>query len=160
MQFLVIGDTHGDTSLIKFLLKKYAKSVQAVFHMGDHDWDLLQFAPETEQPLIAVAGNCDDGTLSPFERTITVEGKRVLMLHGNRVGVNASLTRLRQHAQKKEAGICLYGHTHSSAAFTRENILYMNPGSLYEPRDGSPPSYGLLTIDEKTGEASGEIIFL
>ena len=160
MEILVISDSHGKPGVIVPLLKEYKNRVRAVLHAGDHDLDLLHCKDETSLQLEAVAGNTDDGSHAPREKVLTFGGKTIFMTHGNKHISNGDITRLVAGAQAVKADICLYGHTHVSAVFEEQGIFFMNPGSLKEPRDDNGPSYGLLTICEKTGAVSGEIIFL
>jgi hypothetical protein len=160
MQYLVISDTHGDTAALRSILDEKAGAVEAVLHLGDNDWDLLRYAQAYDVQMIAVAGNCDDTSRSPRERTLTLGGKRVLMLHGNTQMFNVGFGRLVNRAREHNAEICLFGHTHRSAVFSEGPVFFMNPGSPSEPRDGNKPSYGLLTVCDTTGVVSGEIFFL
>jgi len=159
VKILLLSDTHGECDpLLRTLLQQYADRVQAILHLGDHDYDLLQFAEGLNIPCYTVAGNCDDASLSPRERTIELGGRRIFMAHGNTYHVNTSLARVQVRALACQADICLYGHTHRSYVQQEAGLLVMNPGSLSEPRDNKPPAYGLLTItDEKI---AGEIIHL
>jgi hypothetical protein len=160
MNILVISDSHGDNVRIKLLLEKYAGKIQAVLHLGDHDRDLLRHTNDTPVPLLAVAGNMDDTVFSPRERVLVFGNCSVFMTHGHIYHLNNGIERLSAQTREKSATVCLYGHTHVSAVFTEDGIFFMNPGSLTKPRDENPPGYGLLTIDDKTGAVSGEIVFL
>jgi len=158
LAWLIISDTHEKTDNLAVLLKRYAYQVQGVLHLGDHDYDLLQFADTYALPLYTVAGNCDDESLSPRERVVTLGGHRVFMAHGDRYNVGMGTNRILQRARAQEAVVCLYGHTHISACEETDGILLMNPGSLTEPRDDNPPAYGLLTLDADTQTFSGRIM--
>ncbi|MCL2603294.1 MAG: metallophosphoesterase [Defluviitaleaceae bacterium] len=160
MKILVISDSHGEDARIKALLAYYTGKVRAVIHLGDNDRDLLKYQDETELPLYTVAGNCDDTVFSPRERLLTFGKCKILLTHGNKHHLNSGFISLYNHARAQQASACLYGHTHIAAIFTEGDIFFMNPGSIAEPRDHMPPSYGLLTIDDATGEVSGEIIRL
>jgi hypothetical protein len=160
MQILVISDSHGETAQIKKLLEQYADTAQAVLHLGDRDSDLLQLAAQTNLSVYTVAGNCDDGASSPRERSCEFNRRRVFMAHGNKLNINFGVERLVYRAREVSAAVCLYGHTHRSEIFTKDNIFFMNPGSITEPRDHKAPSYGLLYIDDENGNISGEIIHL
>ena len=48
--------------------------------------------------------------------------------------------------------IVLTGHTHYRMARRDKNTLWLNPGSLGQPRDGKGFSHAVLCLDEKTGE--------
>ena len=52
--------------------------------------------------------------------------------------------------------VALYGHTHIRRTDIVDGIYVMNPGSLDSPRDGSPKSFGVLTVDE-SGSVEMEI---
>jgi len=160
MEILVISDTHGNTGVILPLLEQYQNRVSAVLHTGDHDLDLLQLKDRTTLHLETVAGNTDDGVRSPREKIVKLGGKNIFMTHGSNQNVNSNNKQLIHHALERKADICLFGHTHVSTIFEEHGIFFMNPGSLNEPRDYNPPSYGLLTINEETGAVSGEIIFI
>ena len=163
MQILVISDSHGRYESIPLLLDRYTGKVQTVVHLGDNAVDLLQF--HSEYPaltLVAVAGNCDFPGLAPTERILTLGEpvpRRILLIHGHIHNVKMNLDRLMYYAQEKEVDACLFGHSHIPAVFSHGPILFMNPGSVSEPRGMSKAGYGLITIDGK-GEITGEVINL
>ena len=157
ISFLITSDTHEDTTRLEALLKHYDSQVQGVFHLGDHDYDLLQYEGYSV-PFYTVAGNCDDGILSPRERVVTIGGRRIFMAHGDRFNVGSQTDRLLACAQQHQAAVCLFGHTHIPTCATVGGILLMNPGSLTSPRDNGNPSYGLLTLNTESNTFSGEII--
>jgi len=159
-KILIISDTHNKTKHLATLLARYAQEIQGVFHLGDHDYDLLQFADTYALPLYTVAGNCDDESLSPRERVVTLGEKRVFMAHGDRYNVGSSNLRLLARARAFNADVCLYGHTHIAFCDVVDGILVMNPGSLTSPRDNKPPAYGLLTLDMATQTFNGRILHI
>ena len=170
MQVLVISDSHGDSAIVRQLLEKYKHRVQTVVHLGDNVKDLLQF--DADYPAInfvVVAGNCDYYAHVPKDRMLTLGGRRVLLLHGHTLDVKSGLDRLMFYAQEKGADACLFGHSHMPFMHRREPVfsyedekppgcLFMNPGSVSEPRGGSKAGYGLLSIDK--GNITGELIEL
>ena len=160
MKILVTSDSHDESDVLQTLLEEYAATVHLVIHLGDHDRDLLRLAPITDLPLLTVSGNTDDEMRSPRERVCTFFKKKFFLTHGHIYNINAGVDALARKALEEEARVCLYGHTHVANTFNRHGILFMNPGSLSDPRDDNPPSYGLLTIDEKSGEIAGEIKYL
>ena len=160
MQILVVSDSHEEVDILRALLDEYAAMVQLVIHLGDHDRDLLRLAPITALPLLTISGNTDDLLRSPRERVCSFKSKKFLLTHGHIYNINAGIDLLVHKALEVEAKICLYGHTHIATTFTKHGIFFMNPGSITEPRDDNPPSYGLLKIDEATGEISGDILYI
>jgi len=158
MQILVISDSHGDAAPVKNLLDQYAGKVKTVVHLGDNVKDILKFEHLYPQlNIVAVAGNCDYSTTTPRERTLTLAGKRILLMHGHSHNVKMSYDRLIYYSLEKDVDACLFGHTHMPVIFTMDNyyqgeVFFMNPGSLCEPRGQSRASYGILTItDHITG---------
>jgi len=166
---LVISDSHGDSSIVRLLLNRYAQWAQMVVHLGDNIKDLLQY--ELEYPAItftAVPGNCDYYGGLPNERILTVgvgnaKKRRLLLLHGHTLNVKSGYNRLMYYAQEKEVDACLFGHTHTPLVHTEpvfsceKEILFMNPGSISQPRGGSRASYGIVLINND-GSITGEVI--
>jgi len=174
MKVLVISDSHGDSGVVRMLLDRYKHTVQTVIHLGDNVKDLMQF--DLDYPVInfvAVTGNCDYYGSVPNERMLTIGDavkRRVLLLHGHTLNVKSSYDRLMYFAQEKGADACLFGHSHMPFMHVHEPVLlsgdeiprsclFMNPGSVSEPRGGSKAGYGILTIDSE-GNIRGEVLEL
>lgn len=52
-----------------------------------------------------------------------------------------------------EGDVFVYGHTHHPVSTTVNDVLFVNPGSVGQPRDGDPrASYALLDIEERACE--------
>ena len=84
---------------------------------------------------------------APLTQTIDLmPGHRVFATHGHRYRVNSTLDYLEQAALEEGCDIALYGHTHVSQCTYENGIYVMNPGSASCPRDGNPPSYGILDV--------------
>ena len=140
----------------------------AMLFLGDglRDWYRL-----TEQercrdiPAYAVAGNCDASLVFPPDdpevRTVILEGRRIVMMHGQTHDVRYRPDRAVRYAAEQGADVLLYGHTHipyermltagavikGDGEFVLEKpLLVANPGSIGSPRDGSAHSFGVLTI--------------
>ena len=161
MDILVLSDTHGARRAILGVLEQINFRPVAILFLGDCVRD-LEVLDDDERyrdiPRYAVAGNCDASivfpTLEPTERTLCLGGCRIVMMHGHTRGVKSSLVSALYYASEQEADVLLYGHTHVpdertiGAEQTRcgKSILVANPGSLGQPRDGSRPSFGVLTV--------------
>jgi len=176
MKVLVVSDSHGDSGIIRSLLNRYCNLVQTVIHLGDNAKDLLQFEADYAINFVAVAGNCDFYGNLPGERILTIGDackRRVLLLHGHKFNVKSGYDRLMYYAQEKEVDACLFGHSHMPFAYVHEPVFYsnhsnetkprrlvfMNPGSVSEPRGGTKAGYGILSIDSK-GNITGELLEL
>ena len=57
---------------------------------------------------------------------------------------------LQDEAERRCVRIACFGHTHVPFCKEINGIIYVNPGSLSQPRqEGRKPSYALLEIDEE-----------
>lgn len=152
MRFLVISDTHRHLEKATDLIVRLHEEIDGVWHLGDnyHDFELLsnRFALPFRLAFQGVPGNCDAAAAAPARRVIPVEGHRVFMTHGHVYGVSASYYgSLNKMARSAHADVVLFGHTHVPLLLREEGILYLNPGSLSEPRGGSKTSYAILTLE-------------
>ncbi len=145
---LVLADTHGHKARIAIVLRRFADT-DMIIHLGDYSRDAELIRSLTDKPVYAVRGNCDFSSEMEAELLLTIEGVRLLAVHGHRQNVKSSLLNLGLYALEAEANVALFGHTHMPAEQYYQNILLYNPGSLGEPR-GMRPSVGLLTLDQGT----------
>lgn len=162
MKLLVLSDSHGRASNISAALERQTVRPEAILFLGDGLSD-LRHVELGDIPLISVRGNCDvfnfdGGELPPRELVINLDGRNILMLHGNTRGVECGLDRAIMRAAEVDAEVLLYGHTHVKhrdfiPAGTRRGLvtiaqdLYIfNPGSIGAPRDGGEPSFGVVDL--------------
>ncbi|MCB5954285.1 metallophosphoesterase [Enterococcus sp. CWB-B31] len=132
MRYLVVSDNHGDRDILVQLVKQYKGKVDAFFHCGDseldtsdHLWDYFT---------AAVKGNCDYDLGFP-ETAIKNIGEDVIFLtHGHLSNVRFGLTQLALQAEEAGANIALFGHTHEIGCEMHQGILFLNPGSIRQPR--------------------------
>lgn len=128
MKILVLSDSHYHN-----LDSLSMDSFDAVCHCGDYGF--------SKNDLIAhhghyVRGNCD--LEGPKHLLFQINSKKIWITHGDLENVKHTLDRLVYKAQELECDICLFGHTHQSACFIEEGILFLNPGSY-------PNSYAVIT---------------
>lgn len=140
----VVSDSHMmlDNRLRSAADALKARGVSRLIHLGDGamDWDRLSVMLGV--PLTAVAGNCDGSMVGMAqEAVITVEGTKLLLCHGHRLGVKFGLIRLKLRAEELGCQVGLFGHTHEQTEVWNEGILLLNPGAL---RDGR---FAVLTVD-------------
>lgn len=128
-RWLVISDNHGDREILQRLRQQLQPD--AVFHCGDSE---MAADDSWFQDVYAVQGNMDfdDG----FPRVVTprVDGCQVLLTHGHHDHVNWDLTQLKLRADAAQAEVVFYGHTHQLAAEMGGGHLFVNPGSISQPR--------------------------
>jgi uncharacterized protein len=131
MKILVISDTHENYTLA-FHAIDMVSPVDAVIHLGDCSTDAEQLSHVLDIPLIRVAGNCDLSSDVPREIIWECEGKRLLLLHGDRYNVKSGLSRLEKRAAEVGVDAVLYGHTHIATISTLSGMLFVNPGTLIQ----------------------------
>lgn len=140
MTVCVLSDTHGDLRPLK-QLKNVIGSPDAVFHLGDTCRDAREAGRFFGCPVYAVKGNCDRGEDEETEKCFMLKGKRFYLLHGHTAG---SMLSLFYKGRAAGADMVLSGHTHVRSLEYRDGIALLNPGSLSEPRCGSPAGLALL----------------
>ena len=140
MRILVLSDSHGRLSPIEEAVE--AVRPQRIFHLGD-GWDdardLHRHYPDI--PLHQVRGNCDYRPGEPEEETLVLEGLRLYLCHGHRLGVKTSLLQAGYLAEERGLDCFLFGHTHRPLCQQLEDGLWMlNPGT-------ARTTYGVIELD-------------
>lgn len=140
-----MSDTHGVKAKIAAAVRRFA-GADVICHLGDYSRDADYIRTLTDKPVYSVRGNCDVGSADEAELMLSVEGVKILMVHGHKQNVKSSLLSLGLYALGKEADVALFGHTHIPAERMYQTVRLYNPGSLGEPR-GNPWTVGLMTVD-------------
>ncbi len=123
MKILITADIHGNLKLLDKIKETYDIHIDAGdIVIPEHILDV--------KGIISVRGNCDYYSNLPMERILTYDDKTFLVLHGHNFDVKYGLERLINYAKLKRVDYCIYGHTHIQSAFTKDNITFINPGTL------------------------------
>lgn len=146
MKILVVSDTHGKTDGVIQFIKAHHQEIDAIWHLGDHYKDAVKIAHKTGIPLHGVKGNCDLSAQAPEDLIVEAAGYRILLTHGHVYGVKHSMLRLFLKAQEDKLDMVCFGHTHVAIQTQENGIVLFNPGSASEPRLGSYPSVGMVTL--------------
>ena len=149
MRLLVFSDSHGKWDRMKEIMER--SEFDAVLFLGDglRDFDRISADYNGKALLISVKGNCDSYDGTPDERILTLDGVKILMLHGHTRGVKHGLETLEAYGRVVGADLLLYGHTHVPFAryvseYDRPYYVF-NPGSVGAHRyDGA--SYGFIEL--------------
>lgn len=138
MRILVTSDIHGASELLGLVRKieKYDIHIDA----GDSNLSLTDLSV---RQIISVKGNTDFFTNLPPMRILENELGKILITHGHNYHVKMSLTNLFEAGKHQQANYVVYGHTHEQRLDIKENIYYLNPGSLRYSRQ-----YAIITNDE------------
>jgi putative phosphoesterase len=152
MRIGVVADTHCPEFLDELPpgLLDGLRGVDLILHAGDVGGPSTLARLREVAPVEAVRGDHDGGmTELPLCREVTVEGRRVVVVHGNRsrlieepatlvgtlslgtlwvaAGLPAHLERLHP-----DADVILYGHTHQARVEDIGGTLVFNPGAVYQ----------------------------
>ncbi|HXI95123.1 MAG TPA: metallophosphoesterase family protein [Candidatus Acidoferrum sp.] len=148
----VVADTHCPEFLERLpdRLFEVLDGVDLVLHAGDINSDLTLAALGRLARVEAVKGD-HDGSLAnlPASREVTVEGKRIVVVHGQRsrwieepstllwtlsLGYFRPNRGLQRALRRRfpQADAIVYGHTHRSQAATIKGVLLFNPGGVHQ----------------------------
>jgi uncharacterized protein len=147
----VISDTHG---LIRSEALESLRGADHILHAGDIG--SLSVLEELRRlaPVTAILGNVDrrEGWGCDLQETAALEigGIFIYILH--------NLKELNLDPRAAGFAAVIHGHSHQPRQESRDEILYLNPGSAGPRRFRLPIALGFLTIENKA--ISGEIIEL
>lgn len=132
MRIAVCSDSHnGQMHLERFALLCEREAVDRIFFLGDVVEDARWLRRRLPLiPIDLVAGNCDFMSHEAREARVTIEGKRFLLVHGDKFGVKYGYTNLSYYAEENRMDAALFGHTHTSYAAYVGGALLINPGAL------------------------------
>lgn len=128
---IVMSDSHGDRAIVEEIRDRYLGKVDAIFHNGDSE---LRPDDAVWEGIQVVGGNMD--FYPGYRPTLVTElgHTRIAQTHGHLYNINFDFQKLDFWAQEKEADICLYGHLHVPNAWLEGKTLFLNPGSISQPR--------------------------
>lgn len=155
MKYLVVSDNHGDRKILVDLFARYQGKVDYIFHCGDSE---LPGDDELWQQAYVVTGNCDYDPKYKKSQLVDTGMDHVYFTHGHISDVRFGITRLGLEAQAVDANIVLFGHTHQIGCEKVGKRLFLNPGSISQPRgpiqvksyaiiDSTPDAYSVQYYD-------------
>ena len=148
----VVADTHCPEFIDRLpdRMLELLSGVQLILHAGDVN------GPETLAelgriaPVHAVRGDHDRTlTTLPLSRELVVEGKRIVIIHGNRgrwieepqtllwtfsLGYFSPHRALHRELRRRypDADVIVFGHTHRACAQVIDGALLFNPGGVHQ----------------------------
>jgi hypothetical protein len=176
MKWMIASDIHGSAYYCRQMLSAFQKEgADRLLLLGDllyhgprnalpQEYDPAQTASmlnEHKNQIVCVQGNCDsqvDQMVLEFpimaEYALLPVGKHlVFATHGHTF-----------HEENVpplcNGDILLHGHTHVPKCVEHESYIYMNPGSLSIPKEGSAHSY--MTLENETfiwKDLEGAVLF-
>lgn len=143
MKLLVLSDNHGLE--LKPIIENHT-DVDHILHCGD---SLMSSEEIYELNMICVSGN-NDKNEQPDMQILNFDCVRILLTHGHLEDVNSSLLSLGYLAKENDIDIVCFGHTHYVALEEVDNVVYINPGALYNPFSKYGKTYALITLNIDT----------
>jgi putative phosphoesterase len=163
----VVADTHCPEFLPRLPqgLFKVLHGVDRIIHAGDVNGRETLEALSAIAPVEAVRGDHDSGLPDlPLSRELTVEGRRIVIVHGNRsrwreepetlmwtlsLGAHRPHRDLPRALQRRfsEADALVFGHTHRSHIETIDGTVLFNPGGVHQ----WSPRTAALRLAQKPG---------
>ncbi len=130
VKVIVFSDSHGNYVKIDGILRKEG-SCDCIVHCGDGAGDLASASLPQSVPVIRVLGNVDLHRGLDLERleVATLEGRRVMVVHGDLFGVNNDLELLSQEGLRRKADMVFFGHTHVPC-YRQGSPALFNPGTV------------------------------
>src|SRR5699024_8927995 len=116
--------------------------VDLKIHCGDSE-----LANDADQltDFIVVGGNCDWDKAFLEDQVLEINGLRIFITHGHLYGIKSSLMQIRYRALEAGADIVLFGHSHVAFAEQIDQQLFVNPGSIRQPRKWKIASYCIIS---------------
>lgn len=133
MKILVVSDSHGNVGTILTAIDREKPDV--LIHLGDGLADLedIKFAGQ----MYAVRGNCDlNGRIGNIGK-VEYDKRVILYTHGHLFDCKKDPEKLVKYAFEQGADIVLFGHTHKPEYFTRNGVVFVNPGSIKDRQTGT-----------------------
>ena len=139
----ILSDNHGDwpPHITESLV-----GVDAIIHAGDIGPYKLVLDMEGIAPTTAVLGNTDGDMPLDETAVATLGGKKFLVQHI--VDPYRLRAPLRERFKHVQPDVVIFGHTHQPFCETLGDVLFLNPGSVTQPRGDYRPSMVRLTIDD------------
>ncbi len=140
---ILVSDNHGQTSGLEFLKKTYFGADYFV-HCGD-----AELPNYLMDGFLIVQGNNDGWQQFPQRRIIEAGEHRIYVCHGHRDMFYGKYEMLADRCRELECDIGFFGHSHVPFDRTVKGVRLLNPGSIWHNRDGSQPSYMIVTLRGK-----------
>ena len=145
MKILIMSDSHGLTEDITMIKERHTEEVDAIIHCGDSE---LEGNDPHMAGLLAVKGNCDFDPSYPNDRIEEIGGKRFFITHGHLYNIKMTLMNLSYKAEETGADVICFGHSHAAGSEMVDGRLFINPGSIRQPRGRKEKTYVILEIEK------------
>ncbi|WP_193771424.1 YfcE family phosphodiesterase, partial [Candidatus Magnetaquicoccus inordinatus] len=153
MYIAIFSDLHGNPEVLQFLIDRVFTGVDQIWSLGDnfHIYDkgetskskadqvIKTLSGYKTKPIDYIKGNCDEFedyesfaenyATTPFVIK-DIEGQKMLLTHGHQFSAESdAITLLREQG----VSVLVYGHTHLSELAIKDDLVFINPGSVTLP---------------------------
>jgi len=142
LRVFVVADTHNK---LPQKIIDLARDADEIWHLGDVCAEsILDELRAIGPPVTIVRGNCDSNSEWPLVVDLTREGLKFRLEHIPPDDVD-------------DVDVVLHGHTHVPRNEKRGGVLFLNPGCVTRPNQGSPASVAWLEIAKSEPDRHGKI---
>jgi hypothetical protein len=153
VKVFVISDTHGKIDKAVEIYQSL-ENIDLIIHLGDLWTDAKRMRDQLNVPLIGVKGNMDGSFLRDGYHILETEFGNIFLAHGHMENVKQGLENIMYKAESLQCKAAFFGHTHIPLFQQVEGLYLLNPGSLTLPTGGRKGSYAVVTITEKSLDAT------
>ncbi|GAB2552386.1 metallophosphoesterase family protein [Gracilibacillus alcaliphilus] len=146
---LILSDSHGWTEEVIKIKDRHQHEVDAMIHCGDSE---LTHDSEELSGFQAVQGNMDFDAKLLEDIDFSVGPLHFFVTHGHLYNIKLSLMSVAYRGEEVGANVICFGHSHVAGAEKMDDQLFINPGSIRQPRSAHPGSYALLSATEDLQE--------
>ncbi len=142
VKIILVSDNHGTTDGLDYVIETH-RDADYFIHCGDAElptWMVDRFS--------VVQGNNDNYNQFPSNLVMPLGTHKAYICHGHRDMFFGNFDMLADKAKQNGCDLCFFGHTHIPFNQLIDGVRVINPGSIWHNRDGSEPSYAIVTLDE------------
>lgn len=140
-KIVVVSDNHGRYAPISKVLADN-KDASAFIHCGD-----VELEPQLVSDFYAVSGNNDYFHNFPKHLILEIGHLRVYVTHGDEHMRYKRINNIYKDGKNLNADLICYGHEHVYEETWIDDVLVLNPGSLFYNRDNSAISYAIVSVN-------------
>ncbi len=145
-KIVVVSDNHGLYGVLADVLEVH-KDASVFVHCGD-----VELNDNLLNKFYVVNGNNDYFKQFDDHILLSIYDKKYYITHGHEYMRFDRHKKLAQKGSDLNVDIVFYGHEHVYQETLLDNLILLNPGSLYYNRDGNPPSYATINVSENNFE--------
>jgi putative phosphoesterase len=132
LRVFVIADTHNK---LPHKIVDLARDADEIWHLGDVCAEIILDELRAIGPQVTIVrGNCDSSSVWPLVVDLKREGFKFRLEH------------IPPDVPPNDVDVVLHGHTHVPRNEKRGGVLFLNPGCVTRPNQGSPASVAWLEI--------------